>query len=169
MKNEMDALKQNKTWDLMELPQGKKLVGCKWVFIVKYKAVGLLERYKASLVAKGYTQTYGIRYLETFALVAKMNIVRILLTLTANRGWSLQQFDEKNVFLHGNLDEEIYMKVPLRFESEKNKVCKLKKTLYGLKQPPRAWFGRVARVMKALRYKQSQDDHTLFVKHYASR
>ena len=98
-----------------------------------------------------------------------MNIVRILLTLTANRGWSLQQFDEKNVFLHGNLDEEIYMEVPLRFEFEKNKVCKLKKTLYGLKQSPRAWFGRVARVMKALRYKQSQDDHTLFVKHYASR
>ena len=117
MKVEMDALEKNKTWDLVELPQGKKIVGCKWVFTVKYKVDGSLERYKARLVAKGYTQTYRKDYLETFAPVAKMNTIRILFSLAANRGWSLQQFDVKNAFLHGDLDEEIYMEIPAGFES----------------------------------------------------
>ena len=168
MKVEMDALEKNETWDLVELPKEKKLVGCKWVFTVKYKADGTLERYKARLVAKGYTQTYGIDYLETFSPVAKMNTVRILLSLAANYGWSLQQFDVKNAFLHGTLEEEIYMEVPPGFNFEKGKVCKLRKALYGLKQSPRAWFGRFATVMKAMGYKQSQGDHTLFIKHSTS-
>ena len=86
MKVEMGALEKNKTWDLVELPPRKKLVGCKWVFIVKHKADGSLERYKTRIVAKGYTQTYGIDYLKTFVLVAKLNPIRILLSLTANRG-----------------------------------------------------------------------------------
>ena len=86
MKVEMGALEKNKTWDLVELPPRKKLVGCKWVFTVKHKADGSLERYKTRIVAKGYTQTYGIDYLKTFVLVAKLNPIRILLSLTANRG-----------------------------------------------------------------------------------
>ena len=106
-------------------------------------------------MAKGYNQRYNVDYLENFSPVAKLNTVRILLYLSTNHGWSLQQFNIKNVFLHGGLDEEIYMEVPPRFELEKNKVCRLKKTLYGLKQSPKPWFGRFARVMKALGYKQS--------------
>ena len=86
MKVEMGALEKNKTWDLVELPARKKLLGCKWVFTVKHKADGSLERYKTRIVAKGYTQTYGIDYLKTFVLVAKLNPIRILLSLTANRG-----------------------------------------------------------------------------------
>ena len=117
------------------------------------------------MVAKGYTQTYGIDYLETFAPVAKMNTIRVLLSLTTNFGWNLQQFDVKNAFLHGDLEEEIYMEVPPGFESKEGMVCKLKKALYGLKQSPRAWFGRFAKVMTTLGYKQSQGDHTLFVRH----
>ena len=149
MNMEMEALEKNKTWELVKLPEGKKLVGCKWVYTVKYKADGSIERYKARLVAKGYTQTYGIDYLETFAPVAKMNTVRLLLSLAANYGWDLQQFDVKNAFLHGELDEEIYMEVPPGFEKKlaARTVCKLKKALYGLKQSPRARFGRFARVM----------------------
>ncbi|KAL5823155.1 hypothetical protein ACOSQ4_021055 [Xanthoceras sorbifolium] len=167
MKVEMEALEKNETWDLVKLPKGKKPVECKWVFTVKYKSDGTLERYKARLVAKGYTQTYGIDYLETFAPVAKMNTVRVLLSLATNFGWNLQQFDVKNAFLHGNLEEEIYMKVPLGFGStnEEQVVCKLKKALYGLKQSPRAWFGRFTKVMLNLGFKQSQGDHTLFVRH----
>ena len=90
MEVEMDALEKNKTWDLVELPLGKKLVGCKWVFTMTHKVDGSLEHYKARLAVKGYTQTYGIDYLETFALVEKMNVVRILLSLATNCGWSLQ-------------------------------------------------------------------------------
>lgn len=165
MKVEMEALQKNKTWEMVELPKGKKPVGCRWVFTVKYKSDGSIERFKARLVAKGYTQTYGIDYLETFAPVAKMNTVRILLSLAAIFNWNLQQFDVKNAFLHGDLDEEIYMEVPPGFESKKGMVCRLKKALYGLKQSPRAWFGRFTKVMIKLGYRQSQGDHTLFIRH----
>ncbi|RDX98644.1 hypothetical protein CR513_18402, partial [Mucuna pruriens] len=124
------------------------------------------EEIKA-LVAKGYTQTYGIDYEETFAPVTKMNTVGVILSLAAHFGWNLQQFDVKNVFLHGDLEEEVYMEIPSGFYShnEKNKVCKLKKALYGLKQSSRAWFERFAQVMISLGYRQSQSDHTLFIKH----
>ena len=117
------------------------------------------------MVAKGYTQTCRIDYLETFAPVAKMNTVRILLSLAAVFNWNRQQFDVKIAFLHGDLDEEIYMEVPPSFESKKGMVCRLKKTLYGLKQSPRAFFGRFTKVMIELGYQQSQGDHTLFIGH----
>lgn len=168
---EMEALRKNKTWSLVELPAGKRAVGCKWVYIVKYRADGSIKRYKARLVAKGYTQTYGIDYLEMFALVAKMNTVRVILFLAANRGWELHQFDVKNAFLHGDLKEESFMEVPPGYETKvtTNTVCKLNKVLYGLKQSPRAWFGRFARVMLAMGYKLSQGDHTLFIKQLVTR
>ena len=153
----MDALQNNETWELVDLPNGKKPVGCKWVFAVKFKGDGSLERYKARLVAKGYTQTYGINYQESFAPVAKMNTIRILLSLVVNFDWELQQHDVKNVFLHGELEEEIYISIPPGFSrSDGNKVCRLKNALYGLKQSPRVWFGRFVKVMIANGYKQSQ-------------
>lgn len=143
MLEEMRALNKNHTWDLVAKPKGGKLVGYRWIFNVKFKADGTLDRYKARLVAKGYTQSYGIDYLETFAPVAKMTSVRVLISLAARHGWQLQQFDVKNAFLHGDLEEEIYMELPPGFHQEGGgKVCSLKKTLYGLKQSPRAWFGR---------------------------
>ena len=136
---------------------------------MKYKSGGSLERYKARLVAKSYIKTYRIDYLETFAVVAKMNTVRVLLPLAANLGWKLQQFDVKNAFLHGDLEEEVYMEVPPRFSSNIDQmVCKLRKVLYRLKQSPKAWFGRFAKVMLDMVYKQNQGDHTLFVRHSAS-
>ncbi|KAJ9547057.1 hypothetical protein OSB04_019600 [Centaurea solstitialis] len=169
MEAEMNALEKNETWELVDLPKDKKAVGSKWVYTVKFKADGSLERYKARLVAKGYTQTYGVDYQETFAPVAKMNTVRILLSLAVNFDWELQQYDVKNAFLHGELEEEIYMSIPPGFSgAEKNKICLLKKALYGLKQSPRAWFGRFSKVMIAGGYKQSRGDHTLFIKHSAS-
>lgn len=116
----------------------KKTVGCKCVFSIKHKTDGSVDWYKVRLVAKGYTQTYGVDYHETFSLVAKLNTVRVLLSLAANLDWLLYQFDVKNVFLHGDLQEEVYMDVPLGYTtSSKIKiVCKLQQILYELKQSP---------------------------------
>jgi hypothetical protein len=104
MHEEMEALHKNKTWDLVKLPNGKKVVGCKWVFTIKHKADGYVERYKVRLVAKGFTQTSGIDYEETFAPVSKMNSIRVLLSIAVNLDWPLHQFDVKNVFLHRDLE-----------------------------------------------------------------
>jgi len=101
----MSALKKNHTWDLMARPKWVNPVGCRWIFNVKYKVDETLERFKARLVAKGYAQSYEVDYLETFVPVAKMTIVQILLSLAASFGWSLQQLDVKNAFLHGDLEE----------------------------------------------------------------
>lgn len=136
MNEEMQALQKNGTWELVPLPEGKKTVGCRWVFTVKLKADGSIDRYKARLVAKGYTQKYGVDYQETSAPVAKINTIRILISIAANRDWPLQQFDVKNAFLNGELEEEVFMNLPpgvQRGNSSKKEVCKLKKSLYGIK------------------------------------
>jgi len=117
-------------------------------------------------VAKGYTQTYGIDYSETFSPVAKINIIRVLFSIATNKNWPLHQFDVKIAFLYGDLKEEVYIEAPLGFSKDfqRNEVCKLKKALYGLKQSPHAWFGRFTVAMKRYGYKQSNSDHTLFLK-----
>jgi hypothetical protein len=143
MIEEMTALDKNNTWVLTTRPPNKRVVGCKWVFTVKQNSEGKVERYKARLVAKGYSQTYGVDYDETFAPVAKMNTIRALISIATNNKWKLFQMDVKNAFLHGDLHEEVYMEIPPGFGTQETegKVCRLKKSLYGLKQSPRAWFG----------------------------
>jgi hypothetical protein len=164
------ALEKNKTWELVQLPEGKKAVGCKWIFTVKHTPEGKVERYKARLVAKGYSQTYGIDYDETFAPVAKMGTVRTLISCAVNFGWTFHQLDVKNAFLHGDLQEEVYMEIPHGFENSLTvgKVCRLKKSLYGLKQSPRAWFDRFRRAVCDMGYSQCNADHTVFFKHRES-
>jgi len=167
MNEEMRSLQKNSTWEVVDLPTGKVPVGCRWVFTIKHKMDGTIERFKARLVAKGYTQTYGIDYIETFALVAKINTVRILISLVVNRDWPLYQFGVKNMFSHGDLQEEVYMKLPpgCIMQTQGNiQVCRLRKSLYGLKQSPRAWFERFTKFMKSIGYKQSNSDHTIFLK-----
>ena len=160
----MKALEKNKTWNVTTLPDGKKTIGCKWVFTLKYNSDGSIERYKARLVAKGFTQTYGIDYSETFAPVAKLNTVGILLSLAADLDWPLHQLDVKNAFLNGGL-EEVYMDIPPSFENKfGSNVCTLNKCLYGLKQSPRAWFEKFTQSMKKQGYIQGPADHTLFTK-----
>ncbi|RDX97989.1 hypothetical protein CR513_19160, partial [Mucuna pruriens] len=132
MKEEMEALEKNSTWEIVDRPKDKRAVGCRWIYTVKCKSDGTLERYKTRLVAKGYTQTYGIDYEETFAPVAKMNTVRVIISLAAHFGWNLQQFDVKNVFLHEDLEEEVYMEITPRFYShnEKNTASPGKELLF---------------------------------------
>jgi Reverse transcriptase (RNA-dependent DNA polymerase) len=141
-------------------------VGCKWVYKLKYNSDGTIERYKARLVAKGYTQTHGIDYQETFAPVAKMNTVRILFSIAVNQNWTLYQLDVKNVFLQGNLDEEVYMALPPGHnkEGDATTVCKLNKSIYGLKQSPRTWYGKLSSYLISCDFKVSSADHSLFSK-----
>ena len=137
------------------------------MFTMKYLSNGHIERYKTRLVAQGYSQTYGIDYGETFALVAKMNTIRILIALAVQLEWPLQQYDVKNAFLYGELEEEIYMRIPHGYSQiqHANQVCKLRKALYGLKQSSRAWFRKFSLTMARFGYAQSNGDHCLFYKH----
>jgi Reverse transcriptase (RNA-dependent DNA polymerase) len=116
-------------------------------------------------VAKCYTQIYGVDYEETFAPVVKVNNVRTLISCAVNFGWDLCQLDVKNIFLHGDIKEEVYMEIPPGFPNErlKGKVCRLKRSLYGLKQSPRACFDRFSMTIKKLGYQQTNVDHTMFI------
>ena len=112
MIEEMTALDDNGTWDLVSCPARKKIIGCKWVFSLKVNTNGTVPRSKARLVAKDYAQTYGIDYSDTFSLVVKLTSIRLFLSMAATHNWSLHQLDIKNAFLHGDLQEEVYMEQP---------------------------------------------------------
>ena len=112
MKEELDALSKNHTWVLVTLPLGKSVVGCKWIYKIKTRSDGSIERYRARLAAKGFTQEYGIDYEETFAPVARISSIRALLAVAAASKWDLFQMDVKNAFLNGDLSEEVYMQPP---------------------------------------------------------
>lgn len=165
MCEEYQALQRNKTWHLVPPHHGKNLIDCKWVFRIKRKSYETIDRYKARLVAKGFKQRYGIDYEDTFSPVVKAATIPLILSIAVSTGWSLRQLDVQNVFLHGVLEEEVYMKQPPRFESKTapHLVCKLDKALYGLKQAPRAWYSRLSKKMQTLGFVPSKSDTSLFI------
>nr|CAN69691.1 hypothetical protein VITISV_026777 [Vitis vinifera] len=167
MVDEMAILHSNGTWDLVVLPSGKSTVGCRWVYAVKVGPDGQVDRLKARLVAKGYTQVYGSDYGDTFSPVAKIASVRLLLSMAAMCSWPLYQLDIKNAFLHGDLAEEVYMEQPPGFvaQGESGLVCRLRRSLYGLKQSPRAWFGHFSSVVQEFGMFCSTADHSVFYHH----
>lgn len=136
------------------------------MYAVKVNPDGSLARLKARLVAKGYAQVYGVDYLDTFSPVAKFTSVRILISLAATYNWPLFQLDVKNAFLNGTLHEKVYMEQPLGFvaQGESGLVCKLKKSLYGLKQSSRAWFGRFSEIVLSFGLSKCENDHSFFYK-----
>ncbi|CAM8955334.1 unnamed protein product [Rhodiola kirilowii] len=165
MQKEISALEQNETWVLTSLPVDKQAVDCKWVFKIKHNSDGSVERYKARLVAKGFTQVEGIDYHDTFAPVVKMTTVRCVLAIAASRKWPLYQLDVNNAFLHGLLDEDVYMRLPPGFYTQHRQnglVCKLQRSIYGLKQASRQWFSRFSDALVDFGFVQSMNDYSLF-------
>lgn len=163
MASEIEALQNNGTWTITTLPPKKKALGCKWIYKIKYHSDGTIERFKARLVILGNHQVEGLDYTQTFAPVAKMVTVHTVLAVAAAKAWELHQMDVHNAFLHGDLQEDVYMKLPPGFMTEhKGMVCKLRKSLYGLRQAPRCWFAKLSTALKNYGFRQSCSDYSLF-------
>jgi len=170
MQEEYDSLMANGTWELTPLPANRNRVGCKWVFRTKRDANGDVVRHKARLVAKGYSQVEGVDFDETFAPVAKFCTIRCMLAIGAAMGLEMHQMDVKTAFLNGDLEVEIYMDQPPGFvrEGRSDLVCKLRKTLYGLKQSSRAWYVQIHIFFTKEGFIRSHADHSLYIKQTGS-
>ncbi|KAK3930023.1 Copia protein [Frankliniella fusca] len=161
---ELQALKENETWELVSLPSHKKPINCKWVFTVKVDAAGEVERYKARVVAKGCAQRAGIDYNETYAPVARITTVRVFLSLVNKNNLYVHQLDVKCAFLNGDLEEEIFMWPPQGLDVDGDIVCKLKKSLYGLKQAPKEWNKKFNECVKSFGFDQCLADRCIYVR-----
>lgn len=164
VQEEMKSHEQNNTWTLCELPEGRKPITCKWVFKVKKGEDGAPDRYKARLVARGFTQRYGYDYAETYAPVARMDTVRAVLSVANQERLQVHQLDVKTAFLNGTIQEEIYMVPPEGLVQGSKLVCRLNRALYGLKQASRAWNERFHQFVTRLGFKRSENDQCLYVR-----
>ena len=162
IKNEHDSLLKNKTWTLVNRPEDRKVIGCKWIFRIKLNEKGEVDRYKARLVAKGYEQIYGLDFLEVFAPVLKHVSLRIILCYAASSELEIFHLDVETAYLNGKLDEEIYMEQPEGFDQDKSKVCRLQKGLYGLKQAGRVWNLDFDKFLKGYGLTRSHNDPCLY-------
>jgi Reverse transcriptase (RNA-dependent DNA polymerase) len=165
MAHELDALALNNTWSLVLLSEASNVIGCKWIYKTKRKSDGSIDRYKARLVAKGYTQEEGIDFTETFSSVIKPTTIQLVLNIVVTQQWCIRQLDVNNAFLHGELQEDIYMAQPTGFVDSQlpNHVCKLHKALYGLRQSPRAWYHKLKETLLQIGFVSFNSDPSLFL------
>jgi hypothetical protein len=168
MQDEMKSLHDNHTFDLVKLPKGKRALTNRWIYRVKQEEHTSQPRYKARLVVKGFRQRKGIDFDEIFSPVVKMSSIRVVLSLAASLDLEIEQMDVKTAFLHGDLEEEIYMEQPegFRVKGKEDYVCRLKKSLYGLKQAPRQWYKKFESVMEEQGYRKTTSDHCVFVQKF---
>ncbi|CAH9135713.1 unnamed protein product [Cuscuta epithymum] len=166
MQDEISAIEKNETWKLVNLPTEKKAIGVRWIYRTKLNPDGTVSKYKARLVVKGYAQNPGVDYFETFSPVARMETIRLLLSLAAQQGWKVCQLDVKSAFLNGFLQEDIYVEQPEGYvvAGSESKVYKLNKALYGLKQAPRSWYDRLDACLIEMEFEKSKNEATLYVK-----
>lgn len=170
MREELLMIKKNQTWELIEKPYDRNIIGVKWMFRTKLNPDGSINKYKARFMVKGYAQIFGVDYSDTFAPVARLDTIRLLLVISAQKGWLVFQIDVKSAFLNGVLQEEIYVEQPkgFEFEGQEDKVYLLKKALYGLKQAPRVWYSRIDDHLLNLDFNKSLSKCTLYIKHFSS-
>ena len=164
MNLEMESMYSNSVWKLVDLPEGVKPIGCKWIYKRKRGVDGKVETFKARLVAKGFTQKEGVDYEETFSPVAMLKSIRILLSIAAYYDYEIWQMDVKTAFLNGHLDECIYMVQPEGFidKGQEQKVCQLQKSIYGLKQASRSWNIRFDEAIKSYGFDQNVDEPCVY-------
>ena len=167
MRAEMDSMETNGVWTLVDPPSGVKAIGCKWIYKRKKGPDGRVETFKARLVAKGYTQKEGIDYEETFSPVAMLKSIRILLAVAAYHDYEIWQMDVKTAFLNGDLTEDIYMQQPQGFiaAGQEHMVCKLNRSIYGLKQSSRSWNIRFDSAVKSFDFEQNPDEPCVYRKY----
>ena len=164
MRSEMDSMSENQVWTLVEPPQGVKPIGCKWVFKKKTDMDGNVQTYKGRLVAKGFRQIHGVDYDETFSPVAMFKSIRILLAVAAFHDYEIWQMDVKTAFLNGKLEEDVYMTQPEGFVAPENagKVCKLQRSIYGLKQASRSWNLHFNDAIKEFGFIRNEDEPCVY-------
>jgi hypothetical protein len=164
MKTKLQSIQSNNTWCYAVLPKGQKAIGLKWVYKVKRDPEGNIVKYKARLVAKGYAQRQGVDYQEVFALVARLETMRLVLALAAHGKWEVHHMDVKSAFLNGDLQEEVYVNQPPGFmnPNQPGKVPKLRKAVYGLKQAPRAWNAKLDQELVKLGFCRSEKEHAVY-------
>ena len=161
----MYSVEKNHMWDIVDLLEGKNCIGVKWIYKTKFNEKGEVEKYKAKLVAKGFAQQPRVDSNETFALVSRLDTVRVVLAIITQNRWKFYQMDVKLAFLNGIL-EEVYVEQPLGYviKEHKDKVYRLKKSLYGLKQAPRAWYNRIDSYFISTGFNKGNNEATLSTK-----
>ena len=164
--DEIKSIVKNNTWDLAELPVGAKAIGLKWIFKIKRNSDRSINKFKARLVAKGYVQQYGVDFEEVFAPVARLETIRLLISLAATNGWEIHHLDVKTAFLHGELKEIVYVSQPEGFEKKEHekKVYRLNKALYGLRQAPRAWNNKLNQILMELGFSKCTKEPSVYRK-----
>jgi hypothetical protein len=165
MEEELNNFKRNEVWELVPRPK-QNVIDTKWVFRNKQDEFGVITKNKARLIGKGYTQVEGLDFRETYALVARLESIRILLAYATHHDFKLHQMDVKTAFLNGPLQEKVYVEQPPVFEDSKfpNHVYKLHKALYGLKQAPRAWYECLKDFLLKNGFEIGEADSTLFIR-----
>lgn len=166
MRQEIQSIEENETWELTTLPPGQKIIGLKWIYKLKKDANGRVIKHKARLVAKGFVQEHDVDYDEVYAPVTRLETVRLLLALSAKKRWEVHHLDVKTAFLNGDIKEDVYVSQPEGFEKagEEHLVYKLKKALYGLRQAPRAWYEKLNSCLESLGFFRCPYEPTVYTK-----
>jgi hypothetical protein len=164
MVEEYASIMKNDIWEVVPRPEGKSMIGSKWIYKIKHVVDGNVEKFKAMFAAKGFSQKEGVDYNETFAPIARYTLIKAMISIAAKMGWKIHQMDVKMTFLNGIIEEEVYIEQSEGFkvQGRDSHVCRLKRALYGLKQAPRAWYSRIDSYLQGMGFTKSEADSNLY-------